>query len=80
MESESNRADPSENRIAAKLRAAYLRGKERILALRRAQTMTEYGLILSAVAAVVYVAYHSMGGSINSMVIWTIIAGDLTGS
>jgi Flp pilus assembly pilin Flp len=62
------------------LRAIYLRGKERIVALRRAQTMTEYGLILAAIAAVVYVAYHTMGSNVYSMVIWTIIAGDLSGS
>lgn len=80
MEPESNRADRSEGRIIARLRAIYLRGKEKMVALRRAQTMTEYALILAAVAAVVYVAYHTMGSDVFSMVIWTIIAGDLTGS
>lgn len=80
MEPESNRANRSERRIIERLRAIYLRGKEKIVALHRAQTMTEYALILAAVAAVVYVAYHTMGSDVYSMVIWTIIAGDLTGS
>lgn len=80
MEPESNRADQSEYRIVSRLRAVYLRGKEKIVALHRAQTMTEYGLILAAIAAVVYVAYHTMGSTVYSMVIWTIIAGDLSGS
>lgn len=80
MDPESNRADRSGCGIIARLRAIYLRGKERIVALRRAQTMTGYGLILAAIAAVVYVAYHTMGSNVYSMVIWTIIAGDLSGS
>ena len=31
------------------------------------QTMTEYALILSAVAVVVYLGYQTMGGDISSM-------------
>jgi Flp pilus assembly pilin Flp len=31
------------------------------------QTMTEYALILSAVAVVVYIGYQSMGGTISSL-------------
>jgi Flp pilus assembly pilin Flp len=34
----------------------------------RAQTMTEYALILAAVAIVVYVTYQVMGQDIGSMV------------
>ncbi|HUY29123.1 MAG TPA: Flp family type IVb pilin [Candidatus Binataceae bacterium] len=33
----------------------------------RGQTMTEYALILSAVAVVVFVAYQTMGGEINTL-------------
>ncbi len=31
------------------------------------QTMTEYALILSAVAVVVYIGYQTMGGDITSL-------------
>ena len=34
---------------------------------KRGQTMTEYALILSAVAVVVYLGYQTMGGDITSM-------------
>ena len=33
----------------------------------RGQTMTEYALILSAVAVVVFVGYQTMGTTINSL-------------
>jgi Flp pilus assembly pilin Flp len=33
----------------------------------RAQTMTEYALILSAVAVVVFVGYQTMGSDIGSL-------------
>jgi len=35
----------------------------------RGQTMTEYALILSAVAVVVFVAYKTMGSDINTLLI-----------
>lgn len=34
---------------------------------RRGQTMTEYALILAAVAVVVFVGYQVMGTTINSL-------------
>ena len=34
---------------------------------RRAQTMTEYALILSAVAVVVFVAYQAMGSAVSGL-------------
>ena len=34
---------------------------------RRGQTMTEYALILSAVAVVVFVGYQTMGTTIGSL-------------
>jgi Flp pilus assembly pilin Flp len=33
----------------------------------KGQTMTEYALILSAVAVVVYLGYQAMGGDITSL-------------
>ena len=33
----------------------------------RGQTMTEYALILSAVAVVVFIGYQTMGGDISSL-------------
>ena len=35
--------------------------------LARGQTMTEYALILAAVAVVVYAGYQTMGSTINSL-------------
>jgi len=35
---------------------------------RRAQTMTEYALILSAVAVVVFLGYQTMGGKITALI------------
>ena len=35
--------------------------------LARGQTMTEYALILAAVAVVVYAGYQTMGTTINSL-------------
>jgi Flp pilus assembly pilin Flp len=45
------------------LACAYVRVRE----WHKAQTMTEYALILSAVAVVVYAGYQAMGGSISSL-------------
>jgi Flp pilus assembly pilin Flp len=41
----------------------------------KGQTMTEYALILSAVAVVVYIGYQAMGGSITSLL--TTVDGNL---
>jgi Flp pilus assembly pilin Flp len=42
----------------------YLKLRERA----RAQTMTEYALILAAIAIVVYATYQTMGGDITTLV------------
>ena len=42
---------------------------------RKGQTMTEYALILSAVAVVVYIGYQAMGGDITSLL--TTLDGNL---
>ena len=50
----------------------YINGNERLRALLcssvKAQTMTEYALILAAVAIVAYITYQVMGQDIGSMV------------
>jgi Flp pilus assembly pilin Flp len=43
--------------------------------LARGQTMTEYALILAAVAVVVYAGYQTMGTTINSLL--TTVDGQL---
>jgi Flp pilus assembly pilin Flp len=54
--------------------------RERYKGLAGGQTMTEYSLILAAVAIVVFIAYEAMGQTINSMVAWNTIDLYLTGS
>jgi Flp pilus assembly pilin Flp len=49
----------------------YVRASE----FHKGQTMTEYALILSAVAVVVFVGYQTMGTDINSLL--TSIDGQL---
>ncbi len=58
----------------------YLRTRESGKALTRGQTMSEYALILAAVAIVVFVFYQTMGQSIESMVEWGTIHNDLLNS
>jgi len=45
------------------LRKLYVKANE----FARAQTMTEYALILAAVAVVVYAGYQTLGTTINTM-------------
>jgi Flp pilus assembly pilin Flp len=42
----------------------YVRAHE----FKKGQTMTEYALILSAVAVVVFAGYQTMGGNINGLI------------
>lgn len=44
--------------------------------LSKGQTMTEYALIMAAVAVVVYITYQAMGNDVNSLV--NLINTDLT--
>ncbi len=46
----------------------YLKLRERRRYLSRGQTMTEYALIMAAIAVVVFVTYNTMGNDINSVV------------
>jgi Flp pilus assembly pilin Flp len=58
----------------------FIRVRERYKRPAGGQTMTEYSLILAAVAIVVFIAYETMGQSIDSMVTWNTIDLYLTGS
>lgn len=51
-----------------RLAITYLQLRERARALSKGQTMTEYALILAAVAIVVFVTYQTMGNDIGSLV------------
>jgi Flp pilus assembly pilin Flp len=46
----------------------YLKFREWHKRLSKGQTMTEYALIMAAVAVVVFVTYESMGNDIGSLV------------
>jgi Flp pilus assembly pilin Flp len=46
----------------------YLKNRERLSRLAKGQTMTEYALILAAVAIVVYITYLVMGQDIGKLV------------
>jgi Flp pilus assembly pilin Flp len=45
----------------------FIRARESVVSKLRGQTMTEYALILAAIAAVVYGAYAAMGNNIGSL-------------
>jgi Flp pilus assembly pilin Flp len=45
----------------------YVGVRERLVGPVRGQTMTEYALILAAIAVVVYGAYAAMGNNIGSL-------------
>lgn len=45
----------------------YLKARERFVRFHRAQTMTEYALILAAIAVAVYATYQALGNSIGSL-------------
>jgi Flp pilus assembly pilin Flp len=46
---------------------AFLKVRERFVRFHRAQTMTEYALILAAIAVVVYGTYRALGNNIGSL-------------
>jgi len=46
----------------------YLKTRERFSRLAKGQTMTEYALILAAVAIVVFITYEVMGQDIGTLV------------
>ena len=64
----------------ASLAKTYLTVREGLGRKIRGQTMTEYALILAAIAVLVFIAYQTMGQTINSMVEWQTIDVYLTSS
>ena len=46
---------------------AFLKVRERFARIHRAETMTEYALILAAIAVVVYGTYAVLGNNIGSL-------------
>ena len=51
-----------------KMKRMYLKARELGKRLSRGQTMTEYALILAAVAIVVFITYEVMGQDIGKLV------------
>jgi Flp pilus assembly pilin Flp len=49
------------------LTTTFIRAREWIVRDTRGQTMTEYALILAAIAVVVYGTYHALGNNIGSL-------------
>jgi Flp pilus assembly pilin Flp len=50
----------------------YVRMREFHKKLRKGQTMTEYALIIAAVAVVVFVTYQVMGQDIIHLITWEV--------
>jgi Flp pilus assembly pilin Flp len=48
----------------------YLGAREFLRKVAKGQTMTEYALILAAVAIAVFVTYQVMGQTINNLTTW----------
>jgi Flp pilus assembly pilin Flp len=76
----NDQSSPGEYSMIERLANFYVRTKESGKALTRGQTMSEYALILAAVALVVFVFYQTMGQSIDNMVEWGTIHNDLLSS
>ena len=51
-----------------KLTLMYVKAREMAKRLKKGQTMTEYALILAAVAIVVFITYEVMGQDIGQLV------------
>ncbi len=45
----------------------FIRARESVVRKLRGQTMTEYALIMAAIAVVVYSAYRKLGNNIGSL-------------
>ncbi len=66
-ESSSDKMENKEERRMDLFSKWYLKARERFVRFHRAQTMTEYALILAAIAVVVYGTYKVLGNSIGSL-------------
>ncbi len=60
-----------------RLTKIYVRAREFHRNLTKGQTMTEYAMIVAAIAVVVLVTYQIMGQRINNMATW-VVDNDLT--
>jgi Flp pilus assembly pilin Flp len=70
----------TEYNMMERLTSLYVRLARWPGSVRRGQTMSEYALILAAVALVVFVFYQTMGQTIEGMVEWGTIHNDLLSS
>lgn len=61
-----------------RLSALFVRVREFQKRLDRAQTMTEYALMLAAIAVACFVVYQATGQAIVNLVEWRTIDKDLT--
>ena len=59
------------------LTTIYVRARELHRKLTKGQTMTEYAMIVAAIAIAVLVVYQVMGQNINHMATW-VVDNDLT--
>jgi Flp pilus assembly pilin Flp len=57
-----------EEKVMEKITRMYLKAREMGKRLSKGQTMTEYALILAAVAIVVFITYEVMGQDIGKLV------------
>jgi len=55
-----------------KLIKIHIEAREFLRKVAKGQTMTEYALIIAAVAVVVFVTYQVMGQRINQLVTWQV--------
>jgi Flp pilus assembly pilin Flp len=66
-ESGSDKKENKEERKMDLFSKLYVKARERFVRFHRGQTMTEYALILAAIAIIVYAAYKTMGNDISSL-------------
>jgi Flp pilus assembly pilin Flp len=66
------------DQVMGRLTALFIRLREFRKGLSRGQTMTEYALILAAIAVACFAVYAVTGQDINALVSWNQIDKDLT--
>jgi len=66
-ESFSDKERMNEERTADLFTRMFVEVRERFVRLQRGQTMTEYALILAAIAIAVFGIYRTLGNSIGSL-------------
>ena len=65
--SSSDKKESKEESRMEFLNRWYLKARERVARFQRGQDMTEYALIVAAIAIVVFAAYEIMGQSISTL-------------